>query len=77
MDAAMLLLLLVLVGLVTYILFCPTSFVGPWLDKYCKREKDEWSGDSVYKDQDGVPFVTPVEQKSKKRKRKYKKRIKK
>jgi hypothetical protein len=77
MDSAMLLLLLVLVGVVTYLLFSPTSLLGPRLDKYCKREKDSWSGEDV-----GESLIKSVNEeappiKPKGKKRKYKKRSKK
>jgi hypothetical protein len=80
MDSAMLLLLIVLVGVVTYLLFSPTSLLGPMLDKYCKREKESWSGEdvgeslikSVNEEAPPTPEPTP-----KGKKRKYKKRSKK
>mgnify|MGYP001426221848 CR=1 FL=1 len=47
MESAMVLLLLVLVGVLTYILFSPRSIVGPWLDEYCKEEKRKWGGEDI------------------------------
>ena len=47
MDSAMLLLLLVLVGVLTYMLFAPTSIIGPWLDRYCRDEKRSWGGEDI------------------------------
>jgi uncharacterized Tic20 family protein len=77
MDSAMLLLLIVLVGVVTYLLFSPTSLLGPMLDKYCKREKESWTGEDV-----GESLIKSVNEEAPptpktKKKRKYKKRSKK
>ena len=47
MDSAMVLLLLVLGGVLVYMLFSPTSLIGPWLDKYCKEEKRKWGGEDI------------------------------
>lgn len=47
MESAMVLLLLILVGILTYMLFSPKSIIGPWLDKYCQDEKERWMGEDV------------------------------
>jgi hypothetical protein len=91
MESAMLVLLLVLGGLMVYMVFSPTSLIGPWLDKYCKEEKRRWSGEDIEPHyQEGTPFVKTLDipfedpevpnrpSKSKpKKKRKYTKRKKK
>ena len=46
MESAMLLLLLVLVCVMTYMLFSPTSIIGPWLDRHCIRGA-KWKGDDI------------------------------
>jgi hypothetical protein len=46
MDSGMLILLLVLGGIMVYMLFSPTSLIGPWLDRYSKTEKEQWSGET-------------------------------
>ena len=72
MDSAMVLLLLVLGGVLVYMLFSPTSLIGPWLDKYCKEEKRKWGGEDVTPDyntnqvhdaisQEKVPFTPALE----------------
>ena len=73
MESAMLALLLVLGGLLTYMVFSPTSLIGPWLDKYCKEEKRRWSGEDITPDyntnqdihdaisQEGIPFTPSLE----------------
>jgi len=86
MESAMLALLLILIGLLTYMIFSPTSIIGPWLDKYCKKEKENWSGkdvedtliQSVNADIE-IPQPTPKKKKPKrpKTKRVYKRRKKK
>ena len=50
MDSAMVLLLLVLGGVLVYMLFSPTSLIGPWLDKYCREEKRKWGGEDITPD---------------------------
>jgi hypothetical protein len=65
MESAMLLLLIVLVGVLTYLLFSPSK----WLDKYAQEETEQWSKKQA------EPVVEPV--KPKKKKRKYKKRTRK
>ena len=83
MEPGMLCLLLVLGGLMVYMVFSPSSLIGPWLDKYCKNEKENWSGkeveevliQSVNADIE-VPQPTPKKKKPKK-KRVYKRRKKK
>ena len=92
MESAMLLLLIVLVCILTYILFSPTSIIGPWLDRHCRKERNSWSGEDVEpKYQEGTPFIpaldTPFEdpevphrpskKKKPKKKRVYKRRKKK
>ena len=66
MESAMLALLLILVGLLTYMIFSPTSIIGPWLDRHCKRE-DKWTGEDVgespFKIQEGTPFTPALEEK--------------
>ena len=68
MDSGMLLLLLVLGGIMMYVVFDPKSLIGPWLDKYCKDEKDRWTGE---------PIEPHYQESTPKKKRKYKKRTKK
>ena len=67
MDSGMLLLIIVLGGLSLYFICSPTSLLAPWLDKYCKQEKDSWTGENIG---DGKPSKP-------KKKRVYKKRSKK
>ena len=63
MESAMIALLLVLVGVLTYILFSPTSIIGPWLDKYCQEEKELWKGEDIEPNyQEGTPYIKPSEQ---------------
>ena len=66
MESGMLVLLLVLGGLMVYMLFSPTSLIGPWLDKFCKKE-DKWTGEDVgespFKIQEGTPFTASLEEK--------------
>jgi hypothetical protein len=73
MDSAMVLLLLVLGGVMVYMVFAPTSLIGPWLDKYCKDEKRSWSGEDITPDyntnqdihdaisQEKVPFTPALD----------------
>ena len=76
MDDGMLLLLIVLGGLMLYMLFSPTSLIGPWLDKYCREEKRKWGGEDITPDyntnqnkqnihdaisQEKVPFTPALE----------------
>ena len=68
MESAMLALLLVLAGVFVYLIFSPTSIIGPYLDKYCKDKQEKWTGEDVgesliYKDQEGVPFVKTIDYK--------------
>ena len=91
MDSGMVLLLLVLGGVMVYMLFSPTSLIGPWLDKHCKRERDAWSGEDIEPHyQEGTPFTPALDipfndpevpnrpsKKKPKKKRVYKKRSKK
>ena len=89
MESAMLVLLLVLAGLLLYMIFSPTSLIGPWLDKYCKKERENWSGEPVEPHyQEGTPFTPsldkpfndpevpnrPSKKKKPKKKRVYKRR---
>ena len=64
MESGMLCLLLVLGGLMVYMLFSPTSIIGPWLDRHCKRE-DKWTGEDVgespFKIQEKVPFTPSLD----------------
>ena len=64
MESAMLALLLILVGLLTYMVFSPTSIIGPWLDKCCKKD-DKWTGEDVgespFKIQEKVPFTPSLD----------------
>ena len=63
MESAMLALLLVLAGLLTYMLFSPTSIIGPWLDRHCKKERESWSGEPIEpKYQEGTPFTPALEE---------------
>ena len=70
----MLLLLLVLVGVLTYLLFSGKSCISKTLDKYCQREKESWTGEDV-----GESLIKSVNEEAPKtkKKRKYKKRSKK
>ena len=62
MESGMLVLLLVLGGLMVYMVFSPTSQIGPWLDKHCKRERDAWSGEDVEPHyQEGTPFTPALD----------------
>ena len=74
MDSAMVLLLLVLGGVMVYMVFSPTSLIGPWLDKYCKEEKRKWGGEDITPDyktnihdaitqehQEKIPFTPALE----------------
>ena len=73
MDSGMLVLLLVLGGIMVYMVFAPTSLIGPWLDKYCKEEKRKWGGEDVEPDyntnqdihdaisQEKVPFTPALD----------------
>jgi len=65
MESTMVLLLLILVGILTYMLFSPKSIIGPWLDKYCRKEK--WSGEDI-----GPTVMPKTTKKSTKRKSKPK-----
>ena len=64
MESAMLVLLLVLGGVMVYMLFSPTSLIGPWLDKCCRKD-DKWTGEDVgetpFKIQEGTPFTPALE----------------
>ena len=91
MDSAMILLLLVLGGVLLYLLFSPSSIIGPWLDKYCREEKRRWSGETIEPNyQENIPFTPSLEKsfddpevpnrpskKKPKKKRVYKRRKKK
>ena len=71
MESAMLVLLLVLGGVMVYMVFSPTSLIGPWLDKYCKEEKRKWGGEDITPDyktnihdaitQEKIPFTPALE----------------
>ena len=62
MESGMLVLLLVLGGLMVYMVFSPTSLIGPWLDRHCKRERDAWSGEDVEPHyQEGTPFTPALD----------------
>ena len=79
MDSSMVILLLVLGGVMVYMVFSPTSLIGPWLDRYSKKEKESWSGEDVgesliHQDDKGVPHITSPKPK---KKRVYKRRKKK
>ena len=50
MESAMVALLIVLGGVMVYMLFSPTSLIGPWLDKYCREEKRKWGGEDITPD---------------------------
>ena len=91
MDSGMLVLLLVLGGVLLYLIFSPSSIIGPWLDKYCREEKRRWSGETIEPDyQENIPFTPSLEKsfddpevpnrpskKKPKKKRVYKRRKKK
>jgi hypothetical protein len=66
MESAMLVLLLVLAGLLTYLLFSPKSILGPYLDKLCQDKKDQWTGETIgespFKVQEGTPFTASLEE---------------
>ena len=62
----MLVLLLTLVGLLTYLIFSPKSIIGPYLDKLCRDHgKDKWTGEDVgespFKIQEKVPFTPSLD----------------
>ena len=85
MESGMLVLLLLLGGIMVYMVFSPTSLIGPWLDKYCKEEKRKWGGEDITPDYNtnqvqeepyNDPEVPNRPSKTKK-KRKYTKRKKK
>ena len=69
MDSAMLVLLLALVGMITYLLFTPCK----WLDDYAQEGKEQWTGEDIgsgfssehrqviHRDQEGVPFVKTLD----------------
>ena len=74
MESGMVILLLVLGGLMVYMVFSPSSLIGPWLDKYCKEEKRKWGGEDITPDyktnihdaitqehQEGIPFTPSLE----------------
>ena len=76
MESGMLVLLLLLGGIMVYMLFSPTSLIGPWLDKYCREEKRKWGGEDITPDyntnqdihdaisqdnQEGIPFTPSLE----------------
>ena len=74
MESGMLVLLLLLGGIMVYMLFSPTSLIGPWLDKYCREEKRKWGGEDVTPDyktnihdaitqehQKGIPFTPSLD----------------
>ena len=65
MESAMLVLLLTLVGLLTYLIFSPKSIIGPYLDKLCQDKKDKWTGEDIgespFKIQEGTPFTPSLE----------------
>jgi hypothetical protein len=69
MDSGMVVLLLVLGGVMVYMVFSPTSLIGPWLDRYSIKEKEQWSGEDVEPE--------PIKKKKPKKKRVYKRRKKK
>ena len=50
MESGMLVLLLLLGGIMVYMVFSPTSLIGPWLDKYCREEKRKWGGEDITPD---------------------------
>jgi hypothetical protein len=82
MDSGMIVLLLVLGGVIVYMLFSPTSLVGPWLDRHCKKEREEWSSedveDTLIQSVNADIEVPPKPKKKKpKKKRVYKRRKKK
>jgi len=66
MESAMLVLLLTLVGLLTYLIFSPKSIIGPYLDKLCQDKKDKWTGEDIgespFKVQEGTPFTPSLEE---------------
>ena len=67
MDSGMLVLLLVLGGVLLYLIFSPTSLIGPWLDKYCREEKRRWSKSPDVAEtiepnyQENIPFTPSLE----------------
>jgi hypothetical protein len=43
-------------------LFSPTSIIGPWLDRHCKKERNSWSGEDVEPQyQEGTPFIPSLD----------------
>jgi len=66
MESAMLVLLLTLVGLLTYLIFSPKSIIGPYLDKLCQDKKDKWTGEDIgespFKVQEGTPFTPSLDE---------------
>ena len=71
-DGGMVLLLLVLGAIITYLLFSK----GFWLDKYCKDERESWSGEDITPEyntnqqkqsihdaisQEGIPFTPSLD----------------
>jgi hypothetical protein len=81
MDSGMLLLIIVLGGLSLYFIVSPTSLIGPWLHNYSKKEKEQWSGETIepepliHYDDKGPHTVKDA--KKPKKKRVYKRRKKK
>ena len=87
-GGGMILLLLILGAIITYLLFSK----GLWLDKYCKKERENWNGSDIEPHyQEKVPFTPaldkpfddpevpnrPSKRKKPKKKRVYKRRKKK
>jgi len=57
-GGGMVLLLLVLGAIFVYLLFSK----GLWLDKYCKKERENWNGSDIEPDyQEKVPFTPALE----------------
>jgi hypothetical protein len=69
MDSAMVILLLVLGGIMVYMVFSPTSLIGPWLDRYSKKEKEQWTGETI------EPEPQPIKKKVQDTKQPKKKRV--
>ena len=67
METAMLVLLLTLAAVLTYLLFSPTSIIGPTLDRMCQKKDDKWTGEDIgespFKIQEGTPFTPSLEEK--------------
>ena len=43
-------------------LFSPTSIIGPWLNRHCKKERDAWTGEDVEPHyQEGTPFTPALD----------------